>query len=636
MKSVKIDSSRSYKKGDFIGPKYEVHDVLGMGGFGIVYLIYDHESKSVLAFKTFRDKYLDDILTRERFHKEADVWINLDRHPFIVRAYFVFDYSGRLFIGMEYIAPGEPGLNSLDGFLRRQPPNLKQSIQWVIQICYGMEYAYSKGIRAHRDIKPSNIMIDQNKTVKISDFGLAGAIGASKSLVGIKIDIKQNATGLGFLKTAEGAGFGTPTHMPPEQFTNAASCDERSDIYSFGIVLYEMASGGNVPFLAPLPRDNSEGESLRFWREMYHLHRESSVPKINSLIYPIIQRCLGKETQKRFQTFKEIRIELEIILRNQAGEVIRPPKWGELEAWEWSNKGASLLTIGHSDEAISCFNKALKLDPRNVPALCNKAIVLGEMKHYDEAVGFCDKAIELDPLNATLWKAKYGILGSRGRLNEAIYCIDKAIELSPRNPEYWASKGNNLDCLGRFEEALFCLNKSLDLNSLLDIAWYNKAFVLLHLGRLDESVDCCKKAIEINPLDAHYWLLMGACLQNMEQYKEAIYCCIKCLEINPKNASGWNNKGISLSLLGNYDEAVKCFDNATEINPHNAGTWYNKANTEEKLGHKEDAINSYEQFLNLVSNGGTDEINYATQQIRKLKNELSGVHKQVISIKDSV
>ena len=128
-----------YKVGDFIGQRYEVYDVLGRGGFGIVYLVYSHETESVFALKTVRDEYLEDTRTRQQFKKEATLWVNLERHPYLVRAYFVEEVSGRLFIGMEYIHPDEQGLNSLEGYLQYQPPDLVQSLHWAIQFCHGME-----------------------------------------------------------------------------------------------------------------------------------------------------------------------------------------------------------------------------------------------------------------------------------------------------------------------------------------------------------------------------------------------------------------------------------------------------------------------------------------------------------------
>jgi serine/threonine protein kinase len=240
--------SAPYKKGDLIGQKYEVYGVLGKGGFGVVYLVYSHEAKSVYALKTFKDEYLEDAETRDRFRKEAQVWVDLERHPYLVRAYFVEQISGRLYIGMEYIAPDEQGLNSLEAYLKRRPPDLAQTLRWAIQFSYGMEYAYTKGMRCHRDIKPGNIMISQDKTVKISDFGLAGVFGACKRISSVRLSFADGQVGLSG-RTMEGTGFGTPTHMPPEQFTKAASCDERSDIYSFSIAPTQHAAFPHHPAL---------------------------------------------------------------------------------------------------------------------------------------------------------------------------------------------------------------------------------------------------------------------------------------------------------------------------------------------------------------------------------------------------
>jgi serine/threonine-protein kinase len=313
----------AYKKGDVIGQKYEVYGVLGAGGFGIVYLVYSPKSEGVYALKTLRDEYLADTQTRERFRKEASVWVDLERHPYLVRSYFVEEVAGRLFIVMEHIAPDEHGLNTIEGFLRQSPPDLTQSLRWGIQFCHGTEYANSKGIRCHRDIKPANIMTSQGKTVKITDFGLAGALGMAKAVSGIRLNVQQGVVGLSG-QTIAGTGFGTPTHMPPEQFSDAASCDERSDIYSFGVVLFQMASRGQLPFLAPLPKVLAEAETARFWREMCHLHSEAAVPKLDSPLSHIIQGCLQKEPGKRYQSFKELRGDLEPLLRRMTGESISP------------------------------------------------------------------------------------------------------------------------------------------------------------------------------------------------------------------------------------------------------------------------------------------------------------------------
>jgi serine/threonine protein kinase len=475
-----------YKKGDIIGQKYEVHGILGKGGFGVVYLVYSHETGEVYALKTFRDEFLADQEVRKRFHKEASVWVELGRYPYLVRAYFVDEVSGRLYIGMEYIAPNEEGLNSLEGYLQRRPPDLAQSLHWAIQVCHGMEYAYSKGIRAHRDLKPANIMIGQDKTARITDFGLAGVIRESQAIRTSGLGVQPGRTGF-YGQTMLGAGFGTPTHMAPEQFDNAAGCDERSDIYSFGIVLYQMVAGGQLPFLASLRSDGSEQAMADFWQSMHRLHRDSPVPLLDSPLFPIIQRCLEKSSEKRYQTFKEVRKVLELLLQNQTGEVIIPPQLKELEAWEWINKGASLDSLGRHEEAIRCFDKSLELEPRAEAAWSNKGVSLASLRRYEEAIHCFDKALELDPHYATAWDNKGNILSRLGRYEEAIRCSEKTLALDPRHIKAWTNKGLILASLGRHEEAIRCFDKALELDPRDVSAWYNKAFSENKLGHLREA-----------------------------------------------------------------------------------------------------------------------------------------------------
>lgn len=482
----------AYKKGDIIGQKYEVYGVLGAGGFGIVYLAYSRELGAAVALKTFRDEYLADAQTRERFRKEASVWADLERHPYLVRAYVVDEVAGRLFIAMEYIAPGENELNTLEGYLRQRPPDLAQSLRWAIQFCYGMEYAYSKGIRCHRDVKPANIMIASDKTVRITDFGLAGVLGPSQAVSGIKLNIKQGIVGLSG-QTVEGTGFGTPTHMPREQFTDAASCDERSDIYAFGVVLFQMASAGRLPFLVSLPTAVAESESARFWREMHRLHAGASVPELNSPLFPIIQRCLEKERGRRYQSFKELREDLEPLLRSQTGGTVRPPELGALEAWEWVNKGKSLDSLCRHEEALRCYSKALELDPRDAVARHNKGSCLGSLGRDEEALSCYDAALEHDPLLVLAWKNKGITLSRLRRFKEAMCCFDRALELDPGNASAWLCKGAGLNELGRHEEAIRCCDKAMELDSPDAGIWYTKGLAQEKLGRTQDAVESYKR-----------------------------------------------------------------------------------------------------------------------------------------------
>src|SRR5450830_777609 len=564
-----------YKKGDTIGHNYEVRGMLGNGGFGVVYLVYLHETSEVYALKTFKDEYLADQEVRKRFQKEASVWVELGRHPYLVRAIAVAEVSGRLYIEMEYIAPNEEGLNSLEDYLRRQPPDLAQSLCWAIQICHGMEYAYSKGLRAHRDLKPANIMITQDKTAKITDFGLAGVLSESLAtrFAGLSTQPGRfSPSG----QTMLGTGFGTPTHMAPEQFDNAADCDERSDIYSFGIVLYQMAAGGQLPYLAPMGAD--------FWQAMRQLHRESPVPRLDSPLFAIIQRCLEKSPAKRYQTFKDVREDLEPLLRHQTGEVIIPPQLKELEAWEWNNKGGSLNSLGRYEEAILCYDQALELDPRCIAAWNNKGSSLYNLESYQEALNCCDKALELDPRHEVAWYSKGNSLHGLGRNEEAILCYDQALELDLRDAAAWDNKGVSLHSLGRDEEAIRCLDKALELDPCYVNAWNNK----------------------------------GGSLDSLGRYEEAIRCCDKALELDPRYAAAWNSKGNSLGSLGRDEEAVRCYDKVLELDPRYLVAWFNRALAEDELSQWREAALSYQQFLALAQAQAVEQIEYAHKRLREL------------------
>ncbi|KRT69857.1 MAG: TPR-repeat-containing protein [candidate division NC10 bacterium CSP1-5] len=621
-----------YKKGEIIGRDYRVYGVLGIGGFGLVYLVYSHTSGTVFALKTVRDDFLDDAETRERFRREAQVWVDLGRHPYLVRAYYVDDIRGRLFIAMEYIAPNEQGLNSLEGYLTSRPPDLAQSLRWSVQFCHGMEYAYTRGILCHRDIKPSNILISKDRMVKISDFGLAGALATSKSRPGITLSIRDDRVGLS-CQTLRGTGFGTPGYMPAEQFKSAAECDERSDIYAFGVVLYQMASGGKLPFLAVLPRDNSEAEAVRFWIEMYKRHSEYPIPRLNSPLFRMIERCLQKDPRRRYQTFADLSSDLEMLLMNYTGEVIRPPELKALEAWEWSNKGLSLYALGQHSEAIQCLDQALALDPldagawndkgRSLSALgrfeealgcydraveldqgysypwVNKALALQALRRYEEALRCYDDALKLDPRAAWTWNNKGLCLHGLGRFSESLSCYDEALKLDPRNSYAWNNKGLSLQGLGRLEEALSCFDRALELDPGYSAAWQNKGLSLRHAGRVTDALYYFDKALEFDPRDAKLWSNKASALLALGRYEEALGCCDIALELKAEYAHAWNNKGICLKGLGRGEEALRCYDRALQHDPLHLNAWHNKGNILHELGHFEEAVDCYRHLLQL-------------------------------------
>jgi len=449
-----------YKKGDLIGNVYEVLGVLGVGGFSIVYLVYSHETESAYALKTLRDEFLEEPETREQFRKEAKMWVDLERHPYLVRAHFIEELTGRLYIGMEYIEPNAEGVNSLEGYLKRSTPDLVQTLRWAIQFCHGMEYARSKGIRCHRDVKPSNIMLTREGIIKITDFGFADVIDRTRTRSMMNILSRRKRA------ISDWSGFGTPTYMPPEQFHNAVRCDERSDIYSFGVVLYQLASRGRLPF-TPTERIKTWGDDTpRVWKEMHRLHTEAPVPPLPSVLSPAILRCLQKEPSKRFQTFLDLRHDLDDLLRQETGETVIADQSGQLEAWELYNKAFSLSSLGHLEEATRQYEKVLELEPDNANAWNN--------------MGVCYRKLS--------------------RPEDALQCYEKSIKADRFSAAAWGNKGNCLYTLGRYPEALIALNRALDIDPLNESAWLNKALVEERLGLRAEAATSYRTFIDLKPV----------------------------------------------------------------------------------------------------------------------------------------
>jgi tetratricopeptide (TPR) repeat protein len=602
-----------YKKGDLIGQEYEVHGVLGKGGFGIVYLVYSPEHESAFALKTFRDEYMEDAATRERFWREARVWVDLERHPFLVRAYFVNEINGRLYVAMEHIAPDEQGLNSLDGYLQRRPPDLAQTLRWAIQFCYGMEHAYSKGLRCHRDIKPSNIMLTQDRTVKISDFGLAGVLDIERPAIAARTSGTLAGT-----KTMKGTSFGTPEYMPPEQFVNAAGCDERSDIYSFGIVLHQLASRGGLPFAAP-------DRSFSTWKR---IHAERPLPNLDSPLSAIIGQCLEKRPDARYQTFAELRGDLEELLGLIYEEVFVQPQHKELEAWEWNNKGLGLDNLGRPEEAVGCYDRALGTDSGLAEAWGNKGNCLITLRRYEDAIQCHDRALDLNPRLAAAWGKKGIAFAMLGRYEDALWCYDRALGIDPRLEFVWSIKGSSLDILGRSAEAIRCFDRAIDIDSRYARAWSCKGHCLRGLCRNEEAVRCYDRALEINPRDDSAWSGKGDCLNGLGRAEEAIRCYNGAVEIDPRSALAWSKKGATLNRLGRYEEAVRSLDKALEIDPRDALAWSSKGTTLASLGRHEEAIPCYDRALEI------DPRDALTWSIKGSSLGLLGRHEEAIHCLD--
>jgi len=246
--------------------RWEIYKVLG-GGMGIVYVVYDHEFREPFAAKTFQDElFKRNPMVAERFTQEALAWTRLDRHENIAQARWVENIQGKPFLFLEYVSGGD--LSDWIG-TPRLSEDLPQVLRFAIQLCDGMSHALSKGIQAHRDIKPANCLITEDHTLKVTDFGLAKVFDEARPLDGAGREVEAaNVPALSIGATHTGTGAGTPPYMAPEQFDDAKHVDVRADVYSFGVMLYEMLAG-RLPFQG------------RTWQELERLHKTQPPPHLS-------------------------------------------------------------------------------------------------------------------------------------------------------------------------------------------------------------------------------------------------------------------------------------------------------------------------------------------------------------------
>ena len=522
----------AYKKGSQIGAIFNVCDILGRGGFGIVYLVYDLELRKFCALKTFRDEMLVNAEARASFKREARHWVELGEYPYILAAHSVLEIDQRLFVRMDYVAADEEGRVTLGHHLRNISPRISNpatQLEWAVQFCLGMEYANKHGISCHRDIKPDNILITPDGVVKISDFGLAQTAEAGQGeggdYGGRAADRKH--LGLSLVKVGKKTICGTPGYIPPEVYRGEAA-DVRSDLYSFGCVLWQMAAKSPAP---PFSKDGFRGDVKAYLKSIYETQMEGAVPELDSPLQPVIAKCLDWDRSNRYANFAEMREALEPILWRQSGTWIEAPKEMQKTAEGWYHRGVSMHSIGRYDDAMAAFDEALKLAPQQAKILVGKAA-----------------------LYLTL-----------GRLEDSLACHDQIIALHPNEPDPWVVKGALLAKRARHREALKCFDEALYRDPKFALAWLNRGIALSKLRSIPEALTSLDSALAANPKLTLAWIEKGSLLFAQKKHGEALACFDEALALDPKLAYQWYNKGLAEDALGRPGAAVASFTKYMEL-----------------------------------------------------------------------
>jgi serine/threonine-protein kinase len=270
---------------------YELCEVIGRGGMGIVYKAHQRSLNRTVALKMILRGELATPEDRTRFRTEAQAAAHLE-HPNIVPVYDAGEHEGQAYFSMRFVEG-----QTLAAVLARGPMRPRDAARYLAVISRAVQYAHEHGI-LHRDLKPSNILIDQKDEPHITDFGLAKRVSGEAAVTG---------------RTATGAIVGTPAYMAPEQVSNRRGTPSRlSDVYSLGIILYEMLTG-RPPFQAPTPVD-----TLLLVLDQDPVRPRLLNPGVDVDLEMICLKCIQKEPELRYPSAGALAADLEAYLHGEA------------------------------------------------------------------------------------------------------------------------------------------------------------------------------------------------------------------------------------------------------------------------------------------------------------------------------
>ena len=621
--SAQVLTTQRIKHGDFdfgdrIGGRYEVAQVV-RGGMGIVYLCYDHEERCSVVLKTFQRRFLTDENTIARFTKEAKTWIEMEKHPHIVQARRVQKFGGRPHIILEHVA-GPEGLGpDLRSWIRHRRTDVPTALDFALQIALGMHHA-TRRVRGlvHRDLKPGNILVRHDGLVKVTDFGLVRTFeGSDVPIEDADQDVTDHLTRVGAL-------VGTPAYMSPEQ-CRAAPVDMRSDIYTFGCVLYEMLTWQRV----------FSAKTRTEWVHA-HVHHAPAFPEAFSHIPQDVQAfvlsCLAKSPDDRPQDWAQVVEQVTALYTQIVGQA---PRWSlehedaTLEMREWMDKAYSLTELGYADEALQVYNQVLEHAPNSAWVWARKGRTLRILGRYEDALEAYDRALQLNPRFAWAWTGKGQVLEQLGQLERALAAhqtatelqpdnvwawynlaethytlqdysaamkmLDRALQADPHHAESWAKRGQVLRALGRYPEALNAYNRALELNPPYAWAWNGKGLTLKAMGRYEEALEAFEQATRYQPREVWHWYNQAELLVEIERYRDALAPTLQATRIAPDHAYSWAKLGQVLRYLERYDEALDAYNQALRLKPDYAWALNGRGIVLERLERYNEALEMYRQ-----------------------------------------
>ena len=495
--------------------RYRILSQLGKGGFSAVYKAEDIQfGNRLLAVKEMSQSGLNPqeiVEATDAFKHEALLLASL-KHPHLPSIYDHFSEAGRWYLVMDFIEGEtlEKHLNNAKG----KCLSVEEVLQIGIQLCSVLGYLHTRQPAIiFRDLKPANIMLTPEEHLYLIDFGIARHFKPGQ--------------------TKDTIAFGSPGYAAPEQYGKTQSTP-RTDIYSLGVTLHQLLTGidpSQTPFqFAPL-----------------QLQGQPAVLQLD----PLIIQMLDMNENKRPDSMAAIKQELQRIIAQQPIGQMNTPQ--------------SSISI----QSVTPLSSSAPLAQTNNPGVYqlivkakNTGIILHKAKRYGEALSAFEQALRLDPKDASIYNFKGVVLCDLKRYNEALAAFEETLQFDPGFSMAYSNKGVALSGLKRYHEALDACEQAIRLDPNLPSGYKSKAEVLYHLKRYQEALPFCDYAIQLSPNDALVHNFKGNVLFNLNRYNEALAAFEQAIRLNPRLAVAYANKSGALKRLGRSKEAQVAYKRA--------------------------------------------------------------------------
>ncbi len=525
--------------------RYRLVERLGRGGMAEVYKGYQPSMDRYVAIKLMHAYLAEDEDFVGRFRREAKAIAAL-RHPHIVQAYDFDIEDDVYYMVQEFVGGGtlKDRLRAANEQQERLP--IQETVRIMRALCDAIDYAHTQGC-IHRDIKPDNIMFDADGRPVLTDFGISSIIGGTRF-------------------TATGAMIGTPAYMSPEQ-GKGDSNDQRSDIYSLGVVLYEMLTG-QVPFDADTP----------FAVVLKHVNEAlpmptSLNPSLDPAVERVILRALAKDPEDRYQTAGELADDLE--------QAVAEP-----EPWEWPAEPEPAATPPGPVSTIA-FESETATPPPPVPEATSVST------HPPPGAGMPtvpETEAEAEPETPRKRRKWLWFAIPTAALFLMACCIlwgmaaqaNKARQAGATRPATNQQKGDALvasliqsgfetlgqDCEGDADAAEELFGQALEQDENASRAYVGLAACAMCNGETSEAQENLESAIEIAPDDARPYFWRGRLWLYEEKGEQAYADLSRAIELDPTLAEAYFWRGMTASWpLENYDQALADFSKTIELQP---------------------------------------------------------------------